>query len=80
MAYEGGYGTLEKTRQAAAHLEIILRDVVSQSALELGWADQATLDSMRIEIQAWGERPDAFLALLGCQMVGWVGETEQRGV
>jgi len=35
---------------------------IAGTALAEGWADQATLDAMLAEFDAWAERPDAFLA------------------
>jgi len=39
-----------------------------------GWADQTTLDAMVAAAEAWGDRPDAFRALLDCAAIGWAGE------
>jgi hypothetical protein len=36
--------------------------------------DQRALDAMVAEILAWGERPDAYFAIMGVAAVGWVDE------
>ena len=36
-----------------------------------GWATQAEIDEIVDWVQQWGERPDAFLALMYCAAVGW---------
>jgi ubiquinone/menaquinone biosynthesis C-methylase UbiE len=65
-------GTLDRTLYWVRQDLILLRDAVSKRALEEGWADQATLDQMRVEIEAWSRRADAFLAILICNAIGWV--------
>jgi hypothetical protein len=89
---EGGatansWGTLDRTLDVARYFELILSDMVSKRGLEEGWADQATLDRMRREIRAWGNRPDAFMIVPICHAIGWVAtprsnetsEPESRG-
>jgi hypothetical protein len=39
--------------------------------IENGLADDAHLDELLAEGQAWSERPDAFFALLQCAVVAW---------
>jgi hypothetical protein len=39
-------------------------------AVELGWADVATIDEIRAAYREWGELPDAFLGWPMCQAVG----------
>jgi SAM-dependent methyltransferase len=43
-----------------------------RAAIDAGWADDAKLESMRREIEQWGELPDAFLALVSCSATGRV--------
>jgi hypothetical protein len=40
-------------------------------AIKEGWIDEAKLEAMRKEIEAWGERPDAFYVRTWCEAVGW---------
>ena len=39
--------------------------------IERGLADDAHLDALLAEAQAWAERPDAFFALMQCAAVAW---------
>lgn len=64
-------GSLPETRQAAAVLAGVFQGV-SRIALEQGWLDQQRADAIQAEVLAWGEREDAFRALLLCEAVGWV--------
>jgi len=40
--------------------------------IERGLADEAHIDALLAEGQAWSERPDAFFGLLHCAAVAWV--------
>jgi hypothetical protein len=40
--------------------------------LSHGWVDQTALDAIIAEILAWGERPDAYHAVMGVAAVGWI--------
>ena len=40
-------------------------------ALELGWVDIPTLDTMKAGMVAWSANPDAFLATGRCEAIGW---------
>jgi ubiquinone/menaquinone biosynthesis C-methylase UbiE len=74
------YGTLEETRRIAAFVGRLMQDSdVVQVVLANGWASAEELEAMRAGVQAWGERPDAFGAVLYCAALGWVdGETPPR--
>jgi ubiquinone/menaquinone biosynthesis C-methylase UbiE len=67
------YGTLEDTCRFAAVVSRVMQnpDVV-QLVLAKGWVGPDELQAMRAEVQAWGERPDAFAAVLYCAALGWV--------
>jgi ubiquinone/menaquinone biosynthesis C-methylase UbiE len=39
--------------------------------VERGLADEAHINALLAEVQAWSERPDAFFALLQCAAVAW---------
>jgi hypothetical protein len=41
------------------------------AAIEAGWIDRATLDTMRAAWQHWAGHPDAFCALSLCEALGW---------
>ena len=40
-------------------------------ALELGWIDRPTLETMKAGMVEWSTNPDAFLATGRCQAIGW---------
>jgi ubiquinone/menaquinone biosynthesis C-methylase UbiE len=70
-----GAGSLAKTQQAAEIVSAFLRgSAYRETAIGQGWVDEAGLDAMYAELQAWGERPDAFYALAQCAAVGWNAE------
>jgi ubiquinone/menaquinone biosynthesis C-methylase UbiE len=66
-------GTLEETQRSAAFLKAVWQGI-ARTALAEGWAEQATLDAMLAEIDAWAEQPDAFYVRTHCHAIGWVGE------
>jgi ubiquinone/menaquinone biosynthesis C-methylase UbiE len=69
------YGTLEETRQFARLAEQLLRHPANAGLITgQGWASQEELDAIVEWARAWGDRPDAFAALMYCAAVGWVGE------
>ena len=39
--------------------------------VEQGRATDNEIDAMIAELIAWGDRPDAFVAILDCAAVGW---------
>ncbi len=66
-------GSLEETRHFAVFRKAqILR--IAPTALAEGWIDQATVDAIVAEIDAWAERPDAFHAGTRCEAIGWVSD------
>ncbi|HEV2462148.1 MAG TPA: methyltransferase domain-containing protein [Ktedonobacterales bacterium] len=74
------YGTLAETRRFAAFVGRLMRnpDLV-QLMVARDWASPDELQALPAELQAWGERPDAFAAVLYCAALGWVdGETPAR--
>ena len=46
----------------------------ARTALAEGWIDQATVDAIVAEFDAWAERPDAFQAATRCEALGWVSD------
>jgi SAM-dependent methyltransferase len=64
-------GSVEGTRRRAAFLKAALRGL-ARKALAEGWVDEATVDAMAAELDAWAERPDAFNAMIWCAAIGWV--------
>jgi hypothetical protein len=66
------YGNLEATRRGAAIWTKILRDPsLTQAVTRQAWATQAELDELANGILRWGERPDAFFAVMYCAALGW---------
>jgi len=66
------YGWLEETQRAAAVIcGVVQSPDFANLVIDQGWATQAELDEMVDGIKQWGERPDAFLALMYCAAVGW---------
>lgn len=47
------------------------KDQIIYGALAQGWVDQATIDAMAADLDAWGESPDAFSATVWCEAAGW---------
>ncbi|GEM_PF-3437130 len=45
---------------------------ITRTALAQGWMDQATVDAIAAEIDAWAERPDAYWAAMNGTAIGWV--------
>ena len=45
----------------------------TQTILENGWADDATLQAACAACRAWSQHPDAFAAVLMAEAVGWKG-------
>jgi len=44
----------------------------SQTAVEQGWATEEEMAELRPALVNWGERADAFTAVLKCGALGWV--------
>jgi ubiquinone/menaquinone biosynthesis C-methylase UbiE len=69
----GVWGTPEETRLFAAwYAEQIRAPAFFNLVTAQGWVDSATLEAMAAEVLAWGERPDAFVAVMGVTALGWV--------
>ena len=67
------YGTLEETRRFAAVLGRLMRSAeLTQLVGELGLASADEFHALSDGVLAWGERPDAFAAVMYCAALGWV--------
>jgi ubiquinone/menaquinone biosynthesis C-methylase UbiE len=66
------WGAQEATR---AVMPVLLDEFtgpkIAATAIQQGWADQAQMDNAVTAINAWGEHPDAFFAIVWCEAVGW---------
>ena len=63
-------GSPVETRRLAALARAQLVGI-APTALAEGWADQATLEAIPADFDAWAERPDAFYAVVACHAIGW---------
>jgi hypothetical protein len=69
------HGTPSGTRQFASVVAQQLRaPSFGGFVVEQGWTTAGELEEMLAEVRAWGERPDAFHAVLNCAAVGWAGD------
>ena len=64
-------GTLEETRRCAATWQTQLQGF-ARTAIAEGWVDSTAIAAIAAGIDAWAERPDAFMASTWCEAVGWV--------
>jgi len=44
---------------------------ISETAIQMGWADQAQMDNAASAVNDWGNHADAFMAIVWCEAVGW---------
>ncbi len=44
---------------------------IAETAIQEGWADQAQMNETARALEAWGNDPDAFMAIVWCEAVGW---------
>jgi ubiquinone/menaquinone biosynthesis C-methylase UbiE len=66
------YGRLDETRRMANVMINQLGDLALVNLVTgQGWVTQAELDEITAWIQEWGERPDAFMAIMYCAALGW---------
>ena len=69
----GVFGTDEDARFAAGWLaDQIGAPAFAKLVLEQGWLDAPALEAVVDEVLVWGERPDAFWAVMGVTALGWV--------
>ncbi len=66
-------GSLEKSRHHATFFKAQLSGLAPRALAE-GWIDQATVDAIAAELDAWAESPDAFHAATWCEALGWVSD------
>jgi SAM-dependent methyltransferase len=71
----GVWATPDETRLFAAWEADQLRQPATVELVSAqGWADPAKLNAMHAAMLAWGDHPDAILAIIGVTAVGWVEE------
>jgi ubiquinone/menaquinone biosynthesis C-methylase UbiE len=75
FAFAEYQGNAESTRAFAdVVVEVLSSEPVVEAAVVLGWCDRDTMRAMCDEVRAWGDRPDAFRALVDCAALGWVDD------
>ena len=66
------YGTLDETRRWAMIVNGVIQSPdFAKLVIGENWSTQAELDEMANEIERWGERPDAFYAVMYCAALAW---------
>src|SRR5215211_1021898 len=66
------YGRLDETHRMAYVMSQQLSDpVLLNLVTSQGWASPEEINEMVTWIQEWGERPDAFMAIMYCAALGW---------
>ena len=79
-ASAGCFGTAEAARYwAEVTIAHNSAPAFVQTVLEQGWADEGTLAATQEALRAWGEHPDAYLAIMNCEAIGWVDEDGPEG-
>lgn len=68
------WGEAEATRYWGDFVARFIQEpIYADWAISLGWAAKQTLEEMAAASRAWGRHPDAFLAWICCEAVGWKG-------
>ncbi len=66
------WGTPQSTRTMTAALTSEFTGPrIAETAIEMGWANQAQMDDTARALKAWGDHEDAFMAIVWCEAVGW---------
>jgi SAM-dependent methyltransferase len=66
------YGRLDETRRMANVMSRQMGDpMLMNLVISQGWATKAELDEILAWMHDWGERPDAFMAIMYCAALGW---------
>ena len=66
------YGKLEETRRMAYVMRQQLGDpMLLNLVTSQGWATKEEIEEIIAWIKEWGERPDAFMAVMYCAALGW---------
>ena len=64
-------GTADETRLFAQEMQESLDIPAVHEAIERGFTTSADVERARSEWLAWGEHPDAFIAVTWCEALGW---------
>ena len=65
------YGTLEETRRFAGAYVRVIRRQLSSKKIDHDLPDQKLIKEIISEVRKWGDRPDAFHAVMYCAALGW---------
>ncbi len=66
------WGTPQSTRTMTAALTSEFTGPrIAETAIKMGWADQAQMDETARALKDWGDNEDAFMAIVWCEAVGW---------
>ena len=66
------YGRLDETRRMAGVINRQMGDpALVNLCVSQGWATKQDMDEIVKWILEWGERPDAFMAIMYCAALGW---------
>ena len=66
------WGTPEATQlMVSALMDELTGPKITETALRLGWADQAQMEGAARALEDWGGHADAFMAILWCEAIGW---------
>jgi len=66
------YGRLEETRRMAGVMSSQMSDPALVNLVVVqGWATKEEMDEIAAWLREWGERPDAFMAIMYCAALGW---------
>jgi SAM-dependent methyltransferase len=66
------YGRLDETRRMASVMTRLMSDpALKDVAIGQGWTTEKELEEIISWMREWGERPDAFMAILYCAALGW---------
>ena len=49
----------------------LLNGSFGRTIVDSGWADELTVERLRIGVQEWGQHPDAFFANVHVEVIGW---------
>jgi hypothetical protein len=66
------WGTAEAVRGFGAHSAALVQGPgFMEPVLEQGWASRAEVEALPAKLLAWGELPDAYVAVLKPGALGW---------
>jgi len=66
------YGNLDETRRMANVMSRQMGDpMMVNLAVSKGWATRDEMETIIAWLTEWGDRPDAFMAMMYCAALGW---------